>query len=262
MDNELFYNIGWRNKITVCAYFTGKDYRHMVRPFVNSALAQNYNVHIFTDVELYGLPLNATYHIFNPDHVEFFNKIADPSKEEQLSNKPAIWNYIRKVIGPCILMDIDTIILDDISDITRLADIVFTLEERWSDQGMDYINTGVMWAGSEKVMRDWAELTSKLTPKDIVASRKQPYLAPDQYAFHKLIDFKKDTVEYRYSDLNPMQILVDVLGVPCDVYNFNNPDKPIPPFCKVLHYKGSYCRTGGKQLPDDRKKIIEKYNNQ
>lgn len=221
----------------IATFVSGEKYQHMIKPFVNSA-KRFYDVHIFCTKEIKLDGLDVTRHTIEFNHSK--------DKIKNISNKPYIWCEIIKKIGECILIDVDTVIINELDIPT--CDVFFTTDKRWS-KNYDYINTGVLYSKSLFFMEDWVELNKTV---DFEKGTQKPYLAIDQNSFYNLINFKDNILEYDYKGLK-------IKGGSCDIYN-NYDDKKLIDInkTKVLHYKNRW-QEGRPNPSKNRMDIIKKF---
>lgn len=208
----------------------GEKYRHMIEPFVNSAYRAGYDPVVWTDMNIPG-----TY------KVEFTYR---GDKVRDMLTKCMLWADAVKEYGECLLMDVDMVIMGRIE--LPDADVVYTVDKRFSPQ-WDYVNGGFLYCRKHWFMDD---LVAQIATTDMERAVKKPYMSVDQMAFQQMIGFTPGHMRYTYKGL-------DVVGVPCDVYNHYDDDKPLKPGCKVLHYKNRW--QGGRMPRRDKMDIISGY---
>ena len=219
----------------ISTFVSGEKYQHMIKPFVNSA-SRFHEIHIFCTKEIKTDGLNVIRHDINFDYTK--------DKIKNLLKKQNMWAHIIKELGESILMDIDIIILDKL-DLPN-SDIIFTVDKRWSNE-YDYINSGVFYSNNLEFMEEWGKLTEKVNP-DVAIN--PPYMGVAQTALHQLIGFEKGKIKYNWNGL-------DIIGIPCDIYNHYNDKKLLLKETKVLHYKNRW--QGGLNPSKERMNIIKKF---
>lgn len=213
--------------ISVCY---GEKYHHMIPPFLNSALRAGFEPTIYTDIDIpYGKRVD-------------FNDRGD--KVSNMLSRNEVWLRAVEEHGECLCLDIDMVILRPFE--LPKADCLFTLDARFS-HNYDYINLGFLYCNHPMILSD---LLLHIKHVDKKRAMNPPYLAIDQMAFHQLIGFKQNLFKYKYSGLN-------VIGLPCDIYNHYDDNKPLVDACAIMHYKNRW--QGGLDPAADKMEIINDY---
>lgn len=221
----------------IATFVSGEKYQHMIKPFVNSA-KRFYDVHVFCTKEIKLDGLDVTRHDIKFEYTD--------DKIKNLLKKQEVWYQIIKELGESILIDVDTIIIDDLK--LPKADVIFTADKRLSKE-YDYINSGVFYSNSLDFMKDWME---QINFVNVEKAKKPPYFGVCQNALYDLIGFKNNVLDYDYKNLK-------IKGVPCEIYNNYDDKKPVDiNKTKVLHYKNRWQE--GRSNPNkSRMDIIKKF---